>query len=183
MLLKENQSAWCENVNRPVFDSLLLQIKQGGIKDLYVWDLDRIHRNRKRLQEFFMLCKCFGCRIHSFRQKWLQEINNIPAPFDEIVTDMLINIFGWIGEEESTKRSERIRLAVVKRNTGTFSYKGNKWGRKGLPRQTVSRVLELHRKGMSIREIAAVVKVYDRNKNERSISKSAVHKLLSHNAA
>ncbi|MBI3518427.1 MAG: recombinase family protein [Bacteroidetes bacterium] len=181
-IYKENQSAWAENVVRPVFSSIVSLIKKRKVTDLYVWDLDRIYRNRKRLQEFFILCKTYDCKVHSYRQNWLEDINSIPAPFNEIVFDLLINITGWMGQDESQKKSERVRMAVKKRNNGTFSYKGNKWGRKALPKQTIDRVLEFHQQGKSIREIASLVKIYDKNNNGKQISKSAVHKILVENS-
>lgn len=180
-IFKENLSAYAENVVRPVFNSLIKLIKQKKITDLYVWDLDRIYRNRKRLQEFFILCKAYDCKIHSYRQHWLEDINSIPAPFDEIVMDLLINITGWMGQDESQKKSERVLMAVRRKEKGTFSYKGNKWGRKSFPKQTIDRVLEFHRNGNSIRKISELVKVYDKNNNERQISKSAVHKIIVEN--
>lgn len=178
---KENQSAWAENVSRPIFERLKNEIKKGIISDVFVWDLDRLQRNRLRLKEFFVLCKMNGCKIHSFRQAWLEEMNTITPPFDDIVKDLLINLFGWIAEEESQRRSSRIKLSIKKNEKGVFSYKGNKWGRKSFPKQTVTRVLELYAEGKSIREIAALVTVYDKNKNEKKISKSAVHKLVVEN--
>ena len=177
-IYKEQQSAWCENVSRPVFNSILQLIKKKKITDLYVWDLDRIYRNRKRLQEFFILCKTYGCKIHSYRQKWLEDVNSIPAPFNDIFMDLLINVTGWMAEDESQKKSERVRMAVKKQKNGTYSYKGNKWGRKSLSKQTEKRVLELHLEGKSVREISKVVRIYDKNNNERNISKSAVHKII-----
>src|ERR1700741_1941547 len=178
-IYKENESAWADNVSRPVFNSVVDLIKKGKITDLYVWDLDRIQRNRKRLMEFFLLCKTFNCRIHSYRQKWLEDINSIPEPFNEIVMDLLINITGWMAQDESQKKSERVRLAVKRKKGGkAFSYKGNKWGRKPLPKQTVDRVIELHKEGKSIRAIASIVRIYDKNNNDKLISKSAVHKII-----
>lgn len=180
-IYREQQSAWAENVSRPVFASITTLIKKGKISDLYVWDLDRVYRNRKRLQGFFIICKAYKCKVHSYRQKWLEDVNKIPSPFDEIVSELMINIFGWIAEEESVKKSARIKMAVKKKESGTFSYKGNKWGRKGFPRQTINRVMELYMEGRSMREIAKLVKVYDQHKNERPISKSAVHKIVVEN--
>lgn len=180
-IYKEQQSAWAENVERPVFNSIIQLIKKRKLTDLYVWDLDRTYRNRTRLQEFFVLCKTYGCKIHSYRQQWLEDINSIPEPFNEIVMDLLINITGWMAQEESMKKSERVRMAVKKQKHGTYSYKGNKWGRKALPKQTVERVMQLHREGKSTREIASMITVYDKNKNEKKISKSAVHKIIVEN--
>lgn len=180
-IYKENQSAWSEYVIRPVFNKIKELIQKGKITDLYVWDLDRLQRNRKKLQQFFILCKSYGCTIHSYRQEWLEAVNKIPSPFNEIVHELLINVFGWIAEEESSKKSERIKMAVKKRVDGTYSHLGNKWGRKSFPKQTVTRVLELYMEGKSVRQIAALIKVYDKHKNERPISKSAVHKIIVEN--
>ena len=94
---------------------------------------------------------------------------------------MVLNLLGWIGEEESEKKSSRVKMAVKKTSKGTFSHNGNKWGRKALPTQTVNRVLELHRQGSSIRQIASQVNIYDSNNNAKKISKSAVQQILSRN--
>jgi DNA invertase Pin-like site-specific DNA recombinase len=177
-LFIEKDTAWVENVKRPEFEKILNLIKKGKVTDLYVFDLDRLYRNYKKLKEFFTLCKVYNTKVHSFNQVWLEDINKIPFPFNEIVFEMLISFFGWIGEQESEKKGNRVRNAVVKAKNGTFSYKGNKWGRKGFPKQTETRVLELHTKGVSIRKIAEQVFVYDKNNNGRKISKSAVHKIV-----
>jgi hypothetical protein len=92
--------------------------------------------------------------------------------------DLLISITGWMGQDESDKRSSRIQMSVRKKESGTFSYKGNKWGRKALPKQTICRIMELHRAGKSIRQIASLVFVTDKNKNQKPISKSVVHKTI-----
>jgi DNA invertase Pin-like site-specific DNA recombinase len=179
VILEEKQSAWKDNVLRPVFQELMGLIKKSKVENLYVWDLDRIYRNRLKLKEFFELCKINQVKIHSVNQKWFDEFHKIPPPFNDMMYDMLINLFGWIGEEESGKKSERIKLAVVKKdNTKTVSYKGNRWGRKPFPKQTISRVLELADSGLSIRQIANQVTVFDKNRNEKKISRSSVHKIL-----
>ena len=182
VVFTEQLSAWKENVKRPVFESVIKQIKEGKISSLYVWDWDRIYRNRNRLKEFLLLCKMHGVVLHSFRQTWFEDFHRIPKPFNEIVMDMVINLLGWIGEEESEKKSSRVKMAVKKTTKGTFSYQGNKWGRKSLPTQTINRVLELHRAGKSIRQIAAEVNIYDANNNAKKISKSAVQQIVSRNA-
>lgn len=179
---KEQLSAYKENVSRPEFKKVLNLIKQGKVSDLYVWDLDRLYRNRLKLKEFFILCKMNRTKLHSCNQTWLDSINQIPEPFNEVVHDMLTNIFGWIGEEESAKKSNRVKMAVVKKEgKRTKSYKGNYWGRKPLPKQTIDRVLNLKKEGLSIRAIAEQIIIYDKNKNGKNISKSSVHKILLQN--
>jgi DNA invertase Pin-like site-specific DNA recombinase len=94
----------------------------------------------------------------------------------------MINLLGWMGESESAKKSARVKMAVVKKEKGTYSYKGKKWGRKPFPKQTIDRVLDLHRQNKSIREIADLVMVYDKNNNAKKISKSGVHKIILENS-
>jgi DNA invertase Pin-like site-specific DNA recombinase len=183
VVFTEQLSAWKENVKRPVFESILKQIKDGKIQSVYLWDWDRAYRNRNKLKEFLLLCKHHGVELHSYRQKWFEEFHRIPQPFNEIVMDMVINLLGWIGEEESEKKSSRVKMAVKRKNgEKTYSVYGKRWGRKCLPTQTVNRVLELHKAGKSIRQIAAEVNIYDANNNAKKISKSAVQQIVSKNA-
>jgi DNA invertase Pin-like site-specific DNA recombinase len=103
----------------------------------------------------------------------------MPPPFDEVMYDLMLNIIGWIAEEESSTKSKRVKMAIKKDITGTYSHKGNKWGRKAFPKQTLDRVIKLHKEGESLRSIASKVNVYDKNRNARNISKSSVQKIIS----
>jgi DNA invertase Pin-like site-specific DNA recombinase len=177
--LKEQESAYkTENV-RVELEKLKNLICRGVVSDVYVWALDRLYRNRKRLLEFLTLCKIHSVKVHSYKQKWLESINNIPEPFNEIVYDMMIQILGFIAEEESAVKSARIKNALRKTEVGkSISYKGNKWGRKSFTKNTIRKVLDLRNQGKTIRDIASLVFVYDSNNNSKLISKSAVHKIL-----
>ena len=178
IVLEDKQSAWKDHIERENFDKILYSIKQRRVDHLIVWDLDRIYRNRKRLVGFFKLCKVYKCHIHSYRQQWLEQLSDIPSPWNEIMMELMIQIMGWMAEDESTKKSERVKAAVRRDGNVTKSYKGNKWGRKGLSTQVVNKVLELRKQGMSIREIAGKITYWDKNKNECPLSKSVVHKIL-----
>jgi DNA invertase Pin-like site-specific DNA recombinase len=151
LLFKDKQSAWKDNLDREQFTNLKKDIQLKKISELYVWDLDRIFRNRKKLIEFFELCKLYKCKIHSYRQQWLEQLNNIPEPFNEIMHSLMVQIMGWLAEEESNKKSERIKVSI-RRNQGiTSSYKGNKWGRKS--RELDGEIIKLIDKGLKYREI------------------------------
>lgn len=177
--IKEQESAYKQENTRPELDKLKQLIIKNHVSDLYVWALDRLYRNRRKLIEFLTLCKIHSVKIHSYKQLWLESINKIPEPFNEMVYDMMIQILGFIAEEESAIKSARIKNAVRKSEKGkSVSYKGKKWGRKAFSSQTFKKVQDFRKEGMSIREIAANVKVYDSNNNGRNISKSAVHKIL-----
>src|SRR5581483_964898 len=131
-ILKEQESAFDDSKIRPKFEQLKKLITTRKIDSLYVWHLDRIYRNRKKLVEFFTLCNAHGVKIFSYNQQWLNEIARIPEPFNEIVNDLVIQILGWISEEESRTKGNRVRNAIRKTTKGTYSYNGNKWGRKAI---------------------------------------------------
>jgi DNA invertase Pin-like site-specific DNA recombinase len=179
IIIEEQDSAYLEKSARIEFEKLKKLILTKKVAELYVWDLDRLVRNRKQLIEFFQVCKYAKTSIFSFNQKWLQEIQSIPPPFNEIVFDLMIQLLGWIAEEESTKKSHRVKMAVVKKeDKPTVSHKGNRWGRKPLTKQVVNKIMELHKSGSSIRQIAKQVNIYDSNNNGTPISTGAVHKTI-----
>lgn len=184
VVLLEKQSAFKDNIKREVFESIRKAIKKKEINNLIVWDLDRIYRNRQRLLDFFNFCKAFEVKIFSARQKFLNDFDNINMPPGfEFLVEMYRNNFlqflGWIAEEESRKKSERVKLAVRKNNKGkTISYKGNLWGRKSLSKNTIEEVLKLYKQGLSMRAISKQVFYWDKNNNKKLIALSSVHKII-----
>lgn len=170
-LFTDKQSAWKDNKEREDFERLKKEIKKGNVAHLIIWDLDRIYRNRKNLIEFFQFCKIYNCKIHSVRQQWLETLNQIQPPFNEIMYDLMLQIMGWLAEEESNKKSQRVKMAVRKEiGKPTKSYKGNKWGRKTLSTFKKNKIKEFIKQNpkASLREIARNVET----------SKSSVHKYL-----
>ena len=163
-IYKEQQSAWKDHIiTRPVFKEICNFIKAGKVSTFAVWDLDRIHRNRLKTVEFMQLCKHYNTTVISYRQKWLNEFEKIPQPWGDVVKDLLIQVFGWIAEEESDKKSQRVKIAFKNHN-------GKKWGRPETEIDT-QEVKELRNVGMSIRQIA----------QELNISKSKIHTVLKTN--
>lgn len=161
---EETGSAWKrEDLKlRPVFAGIVRDIQRGRIRHLYVWDLDRIYRNRAKLKEFFELCKVHGCVVHSYRQPFLDsfETMNLPEGFGfirDVMRDMLIQVLGWVAEDESKKKSDRSKLALRVKDGVTMSYKGKKWGRPELPPEAIARIRELLQSGASYRSINRAV--------------------------
>lgn len=178
-VLQEKKSAFKDNVEREEFEKIRKAIYDNKLNNLIVWDLDRLYRNRKKLIGFFETCKAFGCQVHSVRQGWLENLNKIPEPFNEIMHSLMLQIMGWLAEEESSKKSERTKNAVMKEEgKPTKSYKGNKWGRKSLSQKVVNEILKLHKEGLSIRQIAKQVFYWDKNNNKKSVSVASVHKII-----
>lgn len=167
-LIQDKESAWKEK-KREGFNLIQNKIKKNKIKNLIVWDLDRLYRNRKKLIAFFKFCKLHKCLIYSYNQSWLEEINKMPEPFNEAIFDLMLQIIGWISQDESDRKSKRIKLAVRKiEGKPTKSYRGNKWGRKPTGKFKKTKIKELANEGYSIRNIAKEVK----------LAPSTVHKLL-----
>lgn len=178
-VIEERDSAYKESAKRLEFEKLKKLIINGKVNELFVWDLDRLYRNRKKLIEFLALCKVHNTKVFSFNQQWLQAIQQLQQPFNEIMFDFMLSIMGWLAEDESIKKSNRVKMAIRKNNNITESYLGNKWGRKSISKQTISKIEEFYLEGKSTREITKLVQIYDINKNGRPISKSAVHKYIS----
>lgn len=171
-IVKEFQSAY-KDKDRPKFDYIKKQISYKKVEHLICWDLDRLFRDRKKLIAFFKFCQNYNCKIHSYRQEWLESLNDIQEPFNEIMHDLMLNIMGWLSEDESKKKSDRVKIA--------YKNSTKKWGRKPIKNKTIKEVLTLHNQGRTLREIASEVYYWDDNRNKHQISKSAVHLIIKEN--
>lgn len=179
-IVEDKVSGW-KDVEREGFDKLTKAIQNNEVKQIICWDLDRLYRNRKKLIGFFEYCKMFRCKIFSFRQDWLESINNISPPFNEIVHGLMLQVMGWLAEEESNKKSERTKNAVRREDGVTKSYKGNKWGRKALQSNIAEQIRKCRQEGKSFSEICQEVFYWDKNNHKKFVSKGFVHKILSQN--
>lgn len=177
-IVEDKISGWKE-LEREGFEKLRKAIQNREIKQILCWDLDRLYRNRKKLIGFFEYCKVFDCKIYSFRQDWLESINKITSPFNEIVHSLMLQVMGWLAEEESNKKSERTKNAVRREEGITKSYKGNKWGRKPLSQNVIEQIKKLRQEGKSITQICKEVFYWDKNNNKKFVSRSIVHKIIS----
>lgn len=171
-VIEEKQSAYRDK-DRPLFESIKQRIKSKEIEHLIVWDWDRLFRNQKKLVEFFKFCELYDCKIHSFNQQYFEDFYKIPKPFDEMVSNLILNLMGWLAEEESKKKSKRVKIAYRNRK--------GKWGRKSLSKNVIKEILECHKKGMGIRDISDSVFYWDRNRNKKNVSVGYVHKIIKQN--
>lgn len=176
-IISDRTSGW-KDVAREGFDSIKRQIEKGQVANIICWDLDRLYRNRKRLVAFFELCKMRKCRIYSFRQQWFDSIYSMPAPFNEMMEGFFLQFLGWIAEEESTKKSERVRIAIRKNDGRTVSYKGNKWGRRELPEETRKAIIVAYQQNKTYSQICSEVFYWDASRNKKNVSRGIVHKTI-----
>lgn len=124
----ERGSAWKDDLkNRPEFARILERIKNHEVSALYIWDIDRLFRKKLKIKEVFELCKAHGCTIFSYRQQFLNVLDNMQLPdgfgwLRDIQKQTFIEMLAYIAEEESQKKSDRIRKAFL-------SGKHKDWGR------------------------------------------------------
>src|SRR3989304_2967392 len=67
IIFEDKQSAFKDNIQREGFNELLNLIKKKEIENIYVWDWDRLYRNRNKLKGFFQMCLFYNVNIHSHR--------------------------------------------------------------------------------------------------------------------
>lgn len=156
MILLERQSAWNDNKNRPVFEKIVSMIKRRLVSEVYVWDLDRIYRDRAKLKGFFALCKSYDVKVFSVNQSWLDEIMKAPEPWDDIVYSLLIDIFGYIAQEESDKKSRRVKSAY---NNMKSKGEVEDWGRPKAKFNEYRAYFLLFEEGKSTQDVADEVGV------------------------
>jgi len=191
LVFREEVSAWSIDKDEKRFElkRLISAIKAGSLDKLYIWDLDRLYRNRKKTRQFFELCSYYNVEIYSLNQKWLNDFQRLKDQFPENfkflienISSLLLDVYSQTAEDESVKKSERVRLKIVKGADGvTRSVDGKKWGRRSLPDRVVQDVVDFRRAGKSIRWIKDNVYYYDKNKNRKFLSVGAVHKIIHEN--
>lgn len=174
-VIEDKQSAWKDDKEREGFSVLFKKIKSGEVKHLIVWDFDRVYRNRIRFKQFLELLKAYNVKLHSYRQAWLEDIHKVPPPWNDIVYDLMINVYGHLAEEESNKKSQRTKAAIRIKDGKTYSRTGLKWGRRVKPVHK-DYILELKAQGLSIVNIAK--KYNEREDFKAKISHQTVFNIL-----
>jgi len=99
------------------------------------------------------------------------------------ISNLLLEVYAQSAEDESNKKSERVKLKIKKDKYGqTVSVDGKKWGRKALPRRVIEEVIKYKDEKKSMRWIANNVYYYDKNNNKTTLSVGSVHKIVSKNS-
>jgi DNA invertase Pin-like site-specific DNA recombinase len=125
----EKFSAYSDNnvEKRLEFKKLRDGIEDQIIKEVYVYALDRIHRDMMRLMEFVTLCDNNSCILYAVHQQ-LPRLPMNPTPADKLTRIMLIAIYGFKAEDESYMTGQRTKKCVDKSQGVTYSSQGKKWG-------------------------------------------------------
>lgn len=165
----------------PLLKSLLVRAAKGQVKDIIVWDYDRLARKRRRFVEMIREYGKLGVKFHSVRQRWLEGINKIPEPWNEIFSEQMLQIVGFMAEDESAKRSDRAKASIAERRK-----KGERIGRQCLMSRTereriTGEILRLRGEGLSIGNIAKQVQYRTTRNLMRRASAGFIHKTIAQN--
>lgn len=135
--------------------------ENGILKELHVWEIDRLGRNLRDVLNTIHFFTQKGIRIH-FINQGLSTLDQ--AGKENPIAKMMISVLGIVGEMERNQIRERqlagIHLAKIK-----GAYKGRKSGTKEdvltfLQKTKNKKALELLRKGYKASEAAAIVGIH-----------------------
>jgi DNA invertase Pin-like site-specific DNA recombinase len=130
-IYKEKISAYLDEKQelRTAFQQLKQDIIEKKITEVYIYSIERLERNIIRLFEFYFFCEAHDCKIYSVQQD-IPNKKDSERPMDTFLRFVNVLLFGYKGQEESYTISYRTKEAFEKHNNNTFSYKGNKVGKR-----------------------------------------------------
>jgi len=190
-VVSEQSSAYKLEKIRPKWESVIQRAKKEKL-NIVLWRYDRSFRNREEFFKFMkVMFEVYGVKIYSATETsilsfWdmLDKSYSENPIFNELFKsilqafwDFMIQTAGEQAEEESKKKSERVKLTVRKgEGKITKSYKGNKWGRKTLKVQ--KEIIKLFNEEKKYREICKEVFYWDKNNHKKYVSLGFVHKTI-----
>lgn len=167
-----------KQIIRPEYEKIKQLAHEGKINAVIVWALDRWVRNRDTLLDDVTFLRKSNVKLHSVQEQWLEAVN-LDGSLGRTIQEFLLGLVGSLGEMESQRRSERVKMAYNLQKNKDKKYM--KWGRKSLPERVVKEVLGQFDNGLSIRGISESVFYYDKNSNRKKISIGSVHKIIKKN--
>lgn len=132
-------------IERPKYEKVKQLARNGEIKAVIVWALDRWVRNRDTLLDDVTILRNYGCKIHSVQEAWLEAIN-IDGALGKTIQDFLLGLIGSLAELESQRKSERVKIAFQ-------NHKGKKWGRPKTHTNKINVILQHLNDGLTYRQI------------------------------
>jgi len=190
-VFEEQQSAFKDESKRLVFNDMIEHAKKHEFEHIVVWNMDRFSRQppEKVMDLVKLLSSFYNCQVHAANgDAWseiVETINGIKnmgflgTAISEFLEKVIRGIEHQRAYNESKVKSERVKSAVRKKDGVTYSYKGNKWGRDGMTKQSITKIIELHKSGLSQRKICLQVFIYDKYGNKRkNVSLGVVNKII-----
>jgi DNA invertase Pin-like site-specific DNA recombinase len=100
-----DRSAWKRGVVRPRYRQMLTDIRDGVIDAVVVYDLDRLYRQPRELEEFFDVCEAAG----------VGELASVTGDIDLASSDgrLMARMKGAVAVKESDDKSRRIKRKAL----------------------------------------------------------------------
>jgi putative DNA-invertase from lambdoid prophage Rac len=174
---------------RPVYDAMLEDGKNGKFQTLVVWSIDRFGRSMMGNLDAILALDAISVKVVSVREVWLDTRGPI--------RELLIAIFSWVAQQERTRLIERVRAAQsVRRDTGKavgrapYGYRMVRPAPQGDPtrnttlelepkeQKVVERARELRQKGENFYAIASDLSQNFKNRKGGPFTISQVHRML-----
>jgi len=169
-----------KNVKRPQYEKVLALVRQRSVDHIVVWSLDRwCRRGPRELRSTIDYLGVYSVQLHSVKEQWIESIN-MPGSLGQTFKDFMIGIVGWLAEQESTRKSERVKESIRYQR----ALKKGKVGRPGLPDAVKQRIAAFLNQGRSysyIRKYVTYEGKYNRVHHVSVATINAVRKSLSTN--
>ncbi len=189
-VVHEQGSAYKLEKIRPKWEYTIKRAKKERLH-IVLWRYDRSFRNREEFYKFMkIIFEAYKRKVYSVKEphilsfwKMIDKSHTDDPVFNEFlqnifkaIWNLMIQQAGEQAEEESRKKSERVKLAVRKEGGVTKSYKGKKWGRKAI--KVDDKIIAAHKEGKKILPITKEVYYWDKNKHKKFVSAGYVHKVI-----
>ena len=158
-------SAWDEKEAKQVWNAILSKLQETRADTLMVWATDRIYREQAAgiFARIAYLEQHLGVRYYSLQEPFLC------TGTDPQQRELLLFLFSWLANWESTRRSERLKAGAATRRHRAGDQGRAAWGRGKMP--TLADVL-------AVRELRASGRTYRAIAGELGLSVGVVHKLV-----
>jgi len=93
-------------IKRKQYNEVIDMVKNKKVDHVVVWALDRwTRRGHRELISTINYLEKYNVQLHSVKEKWIDEITKGELSF---VRDIVLNVLGWIAQQESKRKSERV---------------------------------------------------------------------------
>lgn len=212
-VVHEKGSAYKLEKTRPKWEYTVKRAKNEKLH-IVLWRYDRSFRNREEFYKFMkVIFEVYGKKVYSVKEphilsfwKMIEKSHTEDPVFNEFlknifkaIWNLMIQQAGEQAEEESRKKSDRVKLAVRKTcpqckkenlrennvcekcgadltSVKTKSYKGKKWGRKAIKVDT--KIIAAYKMGKTYRQIAEEVYYWGKSNHKKYVSVGYVGNVL-----
>ena len=143
-----------KNIRRPEYQNVWRLAYHRRIQHIVVWSLDRWTRKGGiELLKDINLLASYDVLLHSVQESFLDEIGSTSEMMVHF-RNFMIGFLGWLGKQESQKRSKRVKDSIRFQKA---KEKG-KVGRPNMPKVTVKQIELALKRGDSYRSIQSKIR-------------------------